>query len=373
MDMLHNFSYEEVTNIFVRVNSRGTRLKAAELAIAQIAQRLPNMISDDVAAYVTTLNRRGWQFDDQFLLRCLTAVARDRSSFKHLVSMDRADVTASWQRLVPAMDAWLDLLRDRLGITSMDFIASAHSHIVPVAWIASYPKLVHEDKLLEWFVHSQVWSRYSGSSETALDADLQRLRGVRSGNPFPGLSQNLRASGQSARVTQGDLQAATRQSSLRLLTYLAARDAGARDLFTGEVIAGVSTCTSQGVVLLPIFPSTAIRRQAPAREANELTNYVLLAQDVKSTQPTSDIFRYLRNVPQARLAGAAIPPDPALWEPSRYRDFVRERRRLLAAQMNEALKALAETTAVDPNARSEPERFELTNADPDATTGTILH
>ena len=181
IDMLHNFSYEEVTNIFVRVNSRGTRLKAAELAIAQIAQRLPNMISDDVAAYVAVLKERGWQFDDQFLLRCLTAVARDRSSFKHLVSMDRADVTASWRRLVPATDAWLDLLRDRLGLISMDFIASVNSHVVPIAWLASEPKRPQEDKLLEWFVHSLVWSRYTGAGESGLDADLQRLRGARAG------------------------------------------------------------------------------------------------------------------------------------------------------------------------------------------------
>lgn len=351
VDMLHNFSYEEVTNIFVRVNSRGTRLKAAELAIAQIAQRLPNMISDDVAAYVATLNRRGWQFDDQFLLRCLTAVARDRSSFKHLVSMDRADVTASWARLVPAMDAWLELLGDRLGLTSMDFIASAHSHIVPVAWITSEPKRLLEDKLLEWFVQSQVWSRYTGLGESALDADLQRLRGARSGNPFPGLSQNLRASGQSARVTQGDLQAASRQSSLRLLMYLAARNAGARDLFTG----GGLGSTSQRVVMQPIFPSTAIRRQAPAREANELANYVLLAQDVKATKPTGDIFRYLPDVPHSRLVDAAIPTDPALWEPSRFRDFIKERRRLVAAPMNEALKALAGAPTMESDGRIEPD------------------
>ncbi|MDQ3442405.1 MAG: DUF262 domain-containing protein [Chloroflexota bacterium] len=195
VDVLHNFSYEEVTDIFVRVNSRGTRLQAAELAIAQIAQRLPNMISDDVASYVIALRTRGWQFDDQFLLRCLTAVARDRSAFKHLVSMDRAEVTAPWERLMPAMDTWLVLLRARLGLTSTEFIQSINSHVVPVAWIASYPTQVHEDRLLEWFVHSQVWSRYSGSSETALDADLQRLRGARAGNPFPTLMQSLRSGG----------------------------------------------------------------------------------------------------------------------------------------------------------------------------------
>lgn len=77
------------------------------------------------------------------------------------------------------------------------------------------------------------------------------------------------------------------------------------------------------------------------RETNELTNYVLLAQEVRATKPTADVFRYLPDVPRAWLDDAAIPADPALWEPARFRDFIRERRRHLAAQMNDALKALA--------------------------------
>lgn len=48
------------------------------------------------------------------------------------------------------------------------------------------------------------------------------------------------------------------------------------------------------------------------RETNELTNYVLLAQEVRATKPTADVFRYLPDVPRAWLDDAAIPADPAL-------------------------------------------------------------
>lgn len=76
-------------------------------------------------------------------------------------------------------------------------------------------------------------------------------------------------------------------------------------------------------------------------------NYVLLAQDARATKPTSDVFRYLPDVPHSRLVDAAIPTDPALWEPAQFRDFIKERRRLLAAQMNEALKVLAGNPPID--------------------------
>ncbi len=112
---------------------------------------------------------------------------------------------------------------------------------------------------------------------------------------------------------------------------------------------------------------------APAREANELTNYVLLVQDVKATKPTGDMFRYLSEVPHSRLVDAAIPTDPALWEPSRFRDFIKERRRLLAAHMNEALKALAGTTAADPDASQELAIEVRNDAGNNAATGATEH
>ncbi len=52
----------------------------------------------------------------------------------------------------------------------------------------------------------------------------------------------------------------------------------------------------------------------------------------------------MADVPESRLFAQAIPTDPALWEPVRFRDFMKERRRLLAAHMNEALKGLASPT-----------------------------
>ena len=43
--VLKDFSYEEITEIFVRVNSKGTRLREAELAIARLALRLPGIVT----------------------------------------------------------------------------------------------------------------------------------------------------------------------------------------------------------------------------------------------------------------------------------------------------------------------------------------
>jgi hypothetical protein len=364
VDLLHDFSYEEVTSIFVRVNQKGTRLKAAELALAQIAQRLPNMISDDVGAYVSRLQGRGWQFDDQFLLRCLTAVARDRSAFKHLASMSRPEVMDAWERLVPAMDQWLDMLETRLGIESMEFLVSMNSHVVPIAWLASAPASLHETSLLEWFVHAQVWTRYTGATETAMDVDLRRLQLGKSGNPFPTLLQLLRGTGQSARIAQADLQNARRQSPLRLLSFLAARRNGAIDLETGSPITSTNQATGD-LNVYQIFSPAAMKRVVAARELAELTNYLV------GSNPTLMLkspFESLRQLEDDERLALGVPADTELLQPLRYRDFIRERRRLLAAQMNDVIKSLSpkslsqvSATLVSPGAVSGTDRESESN------------
>jgi predicted transport protein len=337
VDILHNFSYEEVTNIFVRVNQKGTRLKAAELALAQIAQRLPNMISDDVSAYAASLHARGWNFDDQFLLRCLTAVARDRSSYKHLVSMHRDDVQEAWARTMPAMEEWLSLLESRLGITSMEFLTSINGHVVPIAWLASAPANPHLDRLLEWFVHAQVWSRYTGASETNMDFDLQRLRLGKSGNPFPTLQQSLRATGQSARIAQADLVGSRRQSSLRLLMYLNARRLNSPDIATGIPITSTGTPVTP-LEMVQVFPTTLTRKHGTASELSELTNYVLGWRGSVTTDP---VLTLVAESPEVVKAAHSLPGEGFDFEPRHFREFLRQRRRLLVASFNETLRWLA--------------------------------
>ena len=58
--ILDGFDYNEVTEIFVRVNSKGTRLRQAELAIARLAFRLPGMVTNDLKTFEEELDGKGY-------------------------------------------------------------------------------------------------------------------------------------------------------------------------------------------------------------------------------------------------------------------------------------------------------------------------
>ena len=343
VQVLHLFSYEDVTEIFVRVNSRGTRLKTAELAIAQLVHRLPGMVSDELARYAGALEERGWDFDIQFLMRTLTAIAAGRSSFKVLRGLSDGEMYDAWQRLVPAMDRWLDLLGERLGIRSVNLIPSVTNHVVPIAWLAMRHDQAHESRLLEWYIHSLTWGRYTGATETSLDQDLRVIRSSR--DPFRALMDRLRTGRPQLRVTLRDLERASSTSSFALLAFLATRRANGVDLFTGEPINATTLASREGVIMQPLFPSRAIGHHATGTAAKDLANHVFLWQDPLGTLPSRDLYRFLTNVPHERLQGQSIPTDASLWTASRFSNFIQQRRRLLVEAMNAVLAELSQPGA----------------------------
>jgi hypothetical protein len=208
--VLKDFSYEEITEIFVRVNSKGTRLREAELAIARLALRLPGIVTEQLKTFEERLDAAGYDIDLRFLVRCLTAVATGQSRFGRLGSVEPEAVRAAWERTQKAIEHLLNLLRQNLGIESMAWLPSINALVVPVAYLAT--RGVREadiNSLLRWFLLASTWQRYAGSSETALDQDLRRLREP---DPFLGLLEEIRQTVGRLEVTATDLDDAGVQS-----------------------------------------------------------------------------------------------------------------------------------------------------------------
>ena len=162
---LDGFDYEEVTEVFVRVNSKGTRLRQAELAIAQLAFRLPGMVTEELKAFEDELDESGYDIDLRFLVRCLTAVATQQSRFRTPGATDAGDVERAWRDTRRAIEFFLNLARENLGLESWDWVPSNNALVVPVAYLVRRPyEKVDSRALLRWFLLSSIWQRYSGLS-----------------------------------------------------------------------------------------------------------------------------------------------------------------------------------------------------------------
>jgi len=115
----------------------------------------------------------------------------------------------------------------------------------------------------------------------------------------------------------------------KLLIYMILKARKARDMR-----AGGSVLRIDNAYIHHIFPVSVLRGIYSEDEINDIGNITLVTyqtnRDIWNRRPTE----YLQGVPDDILKEHLIPSDPGLWDMRRYRDFIRERKRLLMEAMD---------------------------------------
>lgn len=169
VNVLSDFSYEEVTEIFVRVNSKGTRLKESDLAIAQLSFRLPGMVTKELGTFKQELDDRGWEIELPLLMRLLTVVATSQSKLKALRDVEDETLIAGWSKVKGALELLLNYLDKNLGIESAAWLPSVNTLAVPVAYLArTSSKDIDVNGMLRWFLLAKyVGTLFAGLGDCA--------------------------------------------------------------------------------------------------------------------------------------------------------------------------------------------------------------
>lgn len=341
--ILRNYGYEEVTEIFVRVNSKGTRLRQAELALAQLAYRIPGIVTDEFEEYLDEMAEQNYEFDVKFLVRCVTALATDQSKFGQLRAVSEADVREAWSLAKAGISRMVTLLRNNLGVDSLEWLPSVNALVVPVVYLARMPgPQVNRDHLLQWFVQASIWGRYGGSAETTLNEDLLALR---SENAFEKLRANLLQTVGRLELTEQDFEGATVNSPLVLGVFLACRDKGAEDWWHPIKIASTGI-GEHALQIHHIFPKATLRNTYTRRQINELANLAFLTAKANNKILKTPASEYLPQIvarDPAKLSRQFVPAEPDLWSQDGFPAFLRRRRQLLAQAVNELTTRMAVT------------------------------
>jgi hypothetical protein len=337
--VLKDFDYEEVTDIFLRVNSKGTRLREAELAIARLAFRLPGMVTEELGKFEDELERTNYDIELRFLVRCLTAVATGQSRFPPLATVPEGKIRDAWGKTRRAVNYFVNLLRQNLGIESTDWLPSINAFVVPVAYLASIsdPRKADTKSLLRWFVMASIWQRYAGSAETRMDQDLRVLTEP---SPFDLLIHDIKQSIGRLAVTPQDLDDAGTNSPFFLPMYLACRHAGAMDWWTNVSLSSTNLGTEHALELHHIFPKARVKDTYPRKDVNELANMAFLSKRANLEISANEPAKYLPGIAVDRLERQFVPLEPSLWTLDRFQEFSAARRDLLATGINEFLKTL---------------------------------
>jgi hypothetical protein len=334
-----SMSYDEVTEIFVRVNSLGAKLKSSDLAMAQMSSRWPNLLKE-LEAFQEECEQSWFTIELGQLVRAIVVFATQQCLFRSVASTPIEKLKDGWKEAQEGLRFAINFLRSNAGIEDESLLSSPmFIHTLAAVSRLKDNKLTADEQrtLLHWLLVANARGRYSrGSTETLLNEDLAILY---RGDGIGGLMEPVKRQFGRLTIEPSDLAGRGVNSPLFSLAYLALKDAGAKDWYSGL---GLSL-THQGKLHFiqwhHVIPKSLLKERGyETGEINEIANMAFITGQTNRRISNKEATQYLVDIVTKQgkeaLESQCVPTDPALWPTEAYRDFLKVRRESLAQRMN---------------------------------------
>jgi len=338
----HRLSYEEVTEIFVRVNSLGVKLPSSDLALAQITAKWRDSLRI-IQQFENQCKQKGFDLGIAIHLRNLVCFATGQSRFKAVGNLTRARLQDAWEEAKEGMEFALNFLCSNSNIDSPALLSSPFL-IISLAYYCQqrdYRLMPEEERQLKyWLLVANAKARYSrGSSETFLDQDLSVIKRSGGIEGIRSLLNLLRAQAGRLEVLPYDLKNRDSRSAYFKTMFLAFRADGAKDWHTQLEISLKHAGSQHKLQFHHIFPKGILKdRSLTQQEVNDICNLSFISGRTNRKISDKEPEQYLKEIQEPDLlVKQCIPIDPQYWKLDSYSQFIDERRQLVANRLNEFL------------------------------------
>lgn len=342
MDVLERtLKYDEVTEIFVRVNSLGAKLRSSDLALAQITAKWRGSL-DVFQKFQSVCDKLGFELDLGIHLKNLVAFATGQSRFLTVGSLRADALQSAWKACVPGMEFAINFVRNNTGIDSPALLSSPFILVALGYYGHARGYQLGPDeaaRLRHWVLVANAKARYSrGSTETLLDQDLATIK---QGGGAAELLDRLRLQVGRLDVSPEELEGRNQRSALFKTMFLAFRDAGAKDWRSNIAIALDHAGAQHRLQFHHIFPKAILKTAFTPREADDIANLCFISgkqnRQISDTPPADYFPEIEKKAGTAAFALQCIPTAPHLLGVDAYKSFLVERRKAIADRLNEFL------------------------------------
>lgn len=342
-----SLDYDEVTEIFVRVNSLGAKLRSSDLALAQITAKWRNSLAT-FQEFQKQCRKDGFEIDLGIHLKNLVAFATGQSRFKTVGNLPIEKLQSAWKDCCQGMEFALNFLKSNVGIDSPALLSSPF--LLVTLSIYGHRRAYHlspreADQLKLWTLLANAKGRYSrGSSESILDQDLAILRegGVEE------LIDRLRQQVGRLDIAPEELEGRNQRSALFKTMFLAFRDAGAKDWKSKLIIALSHVGNQHRLQFHHIFPKAVLKGAYTQREVDDIANLAFIGgktnRSISDKEPHLYFPEVLGKSGETAFTSQCIPQSETLLAKEQYKAFLVERRKLIAARLNDFLGTLSLTS-----------------------------
>jgi len=342
MDVLErSLSYDEVTEIFVRVNSLGAKLRSSDLALAQITAKWRNSLAT-FQEFQKNCSKTGFDLDLSIYLRNMIVIATGQSRFLTVGSLALEQLKSAWKESCDGMDFAINFLKNNAGIYDPALLSSPFL-MVALAYFGykrDYNITAEESaRLRYWALLANAKGRFSrGSSETLLDQDIATLR---DGGGVDMLIDRLRSQVGRLDISPDELEGRTQRSALFKTMFMAFRSAGAKDWRSNLTIALDHSGIQHRLQFHHIFPKALLKNSYNSREADDISNLAFIGgktnRAISDKSPLIYFPPLIEKSGQGAFDAQCIPTDSELLDITKYKEFLSERRKRITSRLNEYL------------------------------------
>ncbi|MEM8502414.1 MAG: DUF262 domain-containing protein [Cyanobacteria bacterium P01_D01_bin.1] len=336
---------DEVVEIFNNVNSGGTKLSKGDLALARICAAWPEA-RDELKSRLDKWSQAGFYFKLDWFLRCITAVTTNESLFSALKDVSTERFGKGLRDSENSIDTLLNIISSRLGLDHDRVLGGVYAFPLMTRYLdqrgGHFQSHQERDQLLYWYVHTLLWGRYSGQTESTLRKDLAAIDG-RDGS-LDRLIELLRQDRGDLKIFPNDFGGWSQGNRFYPMLYLLTRVCKARDWEDDVELSQHMLGKLSSLEVHHIFPKSKLYEQGYERaEVNAIANFTFLTKEtnlkVSNRDPEEYFSRYGEKHP-GTLASHWIPMDRNLWKYENYPEFLAARRELLAKAANNFLDSL---------------------------------
>ena len=345
---------DKVVEIFNLVNKTGTTLNESDLALAIITSNWPeakDRFRDASSEFMT----HNYDFSFRNYTRFLNIFCVERGKYSDEISTINPDqFEQTWKEIKKILSYLINILRDKAFIDSSESFSSLYVFYVMSYYLkkngGQFKSEEEANKAIYWMFTALLWGRFSGSSESYLEKDMNAIK---EHNSIDALIEEMHLfRGTNLYLRPEDITMQGVRSRIYNLFYCSVRAQNAKD-WTNPVLSLYSKSIGYNNKLQRhhIFPKAFLYKKYNSGNSiqkalvNEIANIAFITQQSNMDILDGDPAEYLPKIDAEQLRKQFVPTDSSLYTVDNYELFLEKRRKKLTEGINSFLKSFYEDSA----------------------------
>jgi len=341
---------DESIDIFDKVNSLGTKLSDADLALTHITGKWSEA-RRVLKQKIKELEEKKFYFDLGFMVRCLVGIVKSRGLFETIHKTPKDEIIGGWKKLSKILDYLITIFPKYAYIHSAEDVNTTNIFVPIVIYLSRnnnvFPNETALKSAIRWLYFANLWARYTSQTDQRLDHDINII--VRNHNPWSDLVNAIIDQRGRIKLEPGDLEGRSIQNPIYRMLYIIIKAKGGIDWFNGLPL-DVTYGKIYSIQSHHIFPSSILWKTGRYKAnntlhriiVNDLANRAFLTADtnisiISNTNPKDYFSIIIEKYGEKALVDQLIPMDRNLWEIDNYEQFLAKRRIIIADEINKYL------------------------------------